>query len=76
MPERTDSLSELKRAWGIYEKLKVLRIQIHGKWETRPLDETRKLIAGTHAVIKDLADVLDFPEYLETMWTKPSTQTK
>lgn len=74
---RTFTLPEIKQAWGIYEKLKVLRVQKDGKWETRPLGASHKLIPGTRAMVKDLSDVMDFPEYLETLWpTKASTPTK
>ena len=73
MIEKTFSLSELKRAWGVYEKLKVLRVQVNGKWETRPIDSMNKLISGTHAAVKDLSDVMDFVEYLEEMWPKKTS---
>ncbi len=67
---KTYTLSELKDAWATYEKEKVLRVQTNGRWETQPLQSMHKTIAGTHAQIKDLSDVMDFVEFLETTWKK------
>ena len=62
-------MPEIKQAWGVYEKLKILRVLVNGKWETRPLDLVgKKSISATRAAMKDVSDVMDFPEYLEKLW--------
>jgi len=67
---KTYSLDEIKAAWAVYEKLKVLRVLVNGKWETRELKTNRENISATRAAVKDIADIMDFPEYLETLWKK------
>jgi hypothetical protein len=67
---KTFTLDEIKTAWAVYEKAKVLRVLVNGKWETRPLEVNRQNIPATKAAVKDMSDVMDFPEYLEKEWTK------
>jgi hypothetical protein len=65
------SPSDIDAAWEAYSTRTVLRILRGGKWYTEPLDgRPRGAFEGTSAGIKQLKDVMSFPEFLRKEWKK------
>jgi hypothetical protein len=68
---KTYTLEDIQTAYKEYESINVLRVLKDGKWRTEVLDgRPRGNFEGTSAQVVKLSKVIDFPEYLEDMWTK------
>ena len=67
---KTFTLDQLKEAWSTFEKEKVLRVLVGGRWVNKPLTDANRPISAVHAKVSNLCDVMDFPDYLETVWKK------
>lgn len=60
-------------AWEDYKRAKAFCVLRNGKWTNVPLVDGRLVpdFAGaTQTRLRDLKDVMDFPEYLEFYWKK------
>ena len=65
MAEKTYTAVQISDAWKKYNTVKVLKTLEKGKWKWRVIKGKIPRVQATRAMVVRMADVIDFPVYLD-----------